>query len=220
MPGAVGSTWKRLREITYFFCGIEDKCAHVGVYASRPARIRQGGTMWEAMNDMRIGDLNISNDYVPADSPSAGYDTGGPTSIGKIFMIIYVLGAIRSSDNNMRAFHHLQILHDEEVENQLHHLIPQMESWLLGAIPFSGNQTELGVAFPVAENVDAALAPIRKLIYKGSRVCTSSHRTDHKHTNELVPRSLYRPPRRRQTANRRHTSESRKVDLDRSACCC
>ena len=60
MPGAVGSTWKRLREITYFFYGIEDKCAHVGVYASRPASMRQGGTMWEAMNDMRIDDLNIS----------------------------------------------------------------------------------------------------------------------------------------------------------------
>ena len=74
---------------------------------------------------------------------------------------------MRSSVNNIRAFHHLQILHDEEVENKLHQLIPQMESWLLGAIPFNGDQTELGVAFPVAENVDAALAPIRKLIYKG-----------------------------------------------------
>lgn len=61
MPGAVGSTWKRFHEITYFFYRIEDKCAHVGVYASRPASIQQGGTMWEAMNDIQIDDLNISS---------------------------------------------------------------------------------------------------------------------------------------------------------------
>ncbi|KUL81340.1 hypothetical protein ZTR_10229 [Talaromyces verruculosus] len=59
-PGAVGSTWKRLREITSFFYGVEDKCVHVGVYASRPTSMQQGGTMWEAMNDMRIDDLNMS----------------------------------------------------------------------------------------------------------------------------------------------------------------
>lgn len=58
-PGAVGSTWKRLREITCFFYGVEDKCVHVGIYASRPTSIQQEGTMWEAMNDMRIGGLNM-----------------------------------------------------------------------------------------------------------------------------------------------------------------
>lgn len=58
-PGAVGSTWKKLREVTWFFYGVEDKCVHVGVYASRPTSIQRGGTMWEAMNGMRIDDSNM-----------------------------------------------------------------------------------------------------------------------------------------------------------------
>lgn len=29
--------WKKLREVTYFFFGVEDKSVRVGVYASRPA---------------------------------------------------------------------------------------------------------------------------------------------------------------------------------------
>jgi len=29
--------WKKIREITWFFWGVEDKCVWVGVYASRPA---------------------------------------------------------------------------------------------------------------------------------------------------------------------------------------
>jgi regulation of enolase protein 1 (concanavalin A-like superfamily) len=52
-PGAVGSTWKKLREVTWFFYGVEDKCVHVGVYASRPTSIQRGGTVWDAMNGMR-----------------------------------------------------------------------------------------------------------------------------------------------------------------------
>ncbi|KAH8705279.1 hypothetical protein BGW36DRAFT_392940 [Talaromyces proteolyticus] len=55
-PGAVGSTWKKLREVTWFFYGVEDKCVHVGVYASRPTSIPRGGTVWEAMNGMRNDD--------------------------------------------------------------------------------------------------------------------------------------------------------------------
>lgn len=49
-PGAVGSTWKKLREVTWFFYGVEDKSIHVGVYASRPANISRDGTMWAMMN--------------------------------------------------------------------------------------------------------------------------------------------------------------------------
>ncbi|KAJ5760263.1 hypothetical protein N7520_007419 [Penicillium odoratum] len=48
-PGAVGSTWKKLREVTWFFYGVEDKFVHVGVYASRPMSIGRGETMWDAM---------------------------------------------------------------------------------------------------------------------------------------------------------------------------
>lgn len=34
--GAVSNTWKKLREVAWFFYGVEDKFVHVGVYASRP----------------------------------------------------------------------------------------------------------------------------------------------------------------------------------------
>ncbi|KAJ5184258.1 hypothetical protein N7492_001874 [Penicillium capsulatum] len=51
-PGAVGSTWKKLREVTWFFYGVEDKFVHVGVYASRPTNLARGGTMWDAMHGM------------------------------------------------------------------------------------------------------------------------------------------------------------------------
>jgi len=39
------SGWKKLREVTWFFWGVEDKAVRVGVYASRPANI--GATMYE-----------------------------------------------------------------------------------------------------------------------------------------------------------------------------
>lgn len=58
-PGAVGSTWKKLREVTWFFYGVEDKCVHVGVYASRPTSFQRGSTMWEAMNGLRVDDTNM-----------------------------------------------------------------------------------------------------------------------------------------------------------------
>ncbi|KAK9645234.1 hypothetical protein V6Z96_008086 [Aspergillus fumigatus] len=54
-PGAVGSTWKKLREVTWFFYGVEDKCVHVGVYASRPANISRNSTMWAVMNGPMLG---------------------------------------------------------------------------------------------------------------------------------------------------------------------
>jgi regulation of enolase protein 1 (concanavalin A-like superfamily) len=54
-PAAVGSTWKKLREVTWFFYGVEDKFVHVGVYASRPTGLGRGGTMWDAMHGMRLG---------------------------------------------------------------------------------------------------------------------------------------------------------------------
>lgn len=53
-PGAVGSTWKKLREVTWFFYGVEDKFVHVGVYASRPTSVVQGQTMWDAMHGLTL----------------------------------------------------------------------------------------------------------------------------------------------------------------------
>ncbi|RAL14817.1 uncharacterized protein BO97DRAFT_257573 [Aspergillus homomorphus CBS 101889] len=50
-PGAMFSgMWRKLREVTWFFYGIEDKFVHVGVYASRPNRLSRGATMWATMN--------------------------------------------------------------------------------------------------------------------------------------------------------------------------
>ena len=39
------SGWKKLREVTWFFWGVEDKAVRVGVYASRPANF--GISMWD-----------------------------------------------------------------------------------------------------------------------------------------------------------------------------
>ena len=36
-PQAVSNTWRKVREVTWFFHGVEDKNVHVGVYAGRPA---------------------------------------------------------------------------------------------------------------------------------------------------------------------------------------
>ncbi|KAF2634616.1 hypothetical protein P280DRAFT_511784 [Massarina eburnea CBS 473.64] len=40
--------WKKLREVTWFFWGVEDKAVRVGVYASRPANF--GSSMFERRN--------------------------------------------------------------------------------------------------------------------------------------------------------------------------
>ncbi|KAF2107109.1 hypothetical protein BDV96DRAFT_506662 [Lophiotrema nucula] len=42
------SGWKKLREVTWFFWGVEDKAVRVGVYASRPANF--GPTVYERRN--------------------------------------------------------------------------------------------------------------------------------------------------------------------------
>ncbi|KAF2270059.1 hypothetical protein CC78DRAFT_528562 [Lojkania enalia] len=42
------SGWKKLREVTWFFWGVEDKAVRVGVYASRPANF--GPTLYERRN--------------------------------------------------------------------------------------------------------------------------------------------------------------------------
>ncbi|KMU77965.1 hypothetical protein CISG_06875 [Coccidioides immitis RMSCC 3703] len=52
-PGAIGSSWRKLREVTWFFWGVEDKSVHVGVYASRPANLSMESTMWAARNGGR-----------------------------------------------------------------------------------------------------------------------------------------------------------------------
>lgn len=44
--GATG--WKKLREVTWFFWGVEDKAVRVGVYASRPANF--GTSVYERRN--------------------------------------------------------------------------------------------------------------------------------------------------------------------------
>ncbi|KAL3467729.1 hypothetical protein BJX64DRAFT_122286 [Aspergillus heterothallicus] len=49
-PGDVGSTWKKMREVTWFFYGVEDKFIHVGVYASRPANIPRNGTVYDMVH--------------------------------------------------------------------------------------------------------------------------------------------------------------------------
>jgi regulation of enolase protein 1 (concanavalin A-like superfamily) len=45
-PGAVGNSWRKLREVTWFFWEVEDKNVHVGVYASRPANFTMSSTVW------------------------------------------------------------------------------------------------------------------------------------------------------------------------------
>ncbi len=40
--------WKKLREVTWFFWGVEDKAVRVGVYASRPANF--GVSMFDRRN--------------------------------------------------------------------------------------------------------------------------------------------------------------------------
>lgn len=43
--------WRKLREVTWFFWGVEDKCVRVGVYASRPANF--GISRWERVHGIR-----------------------------------------------------------------------------------------------------------------------------------------------------------------------
>jgi hypothetical protein len=65
---------------------------------------------------------------------------------------------------------HLQFLDNEEVEARIIALVPQMESWLYGALPIPGivdrQIDDAGVAFPTTE-IDIPLIPVRDLLYKG-----------------------------------------------------
>ncbi|KAK2773648.1 hypothetical protein FQN53_004092 [Emmonsiellopsis sp. PD_33] len=53
-PAEISSTWRKLREVTWFFWGVEDKSVHVGVYASRPANFAMSSTAWGTRNGARF----------------------------------------------------------------------------------------------------------------------------------------------------------------------
>ncbi|EGC43793.1 conserved hypothetical protein [Histoplasma capsulatum var. duboisii H88] len=53
-PGALSDTWRKLREVTWFFWGVEDKSVHVGVYASRPSNFSISNSVWETRNGNRF----------------------------------------------------------------------------------------------------------------------------------------------------------------------
>lgn len=62
--------WKKLREVTWFFWGVEDKAVRVGVYASRPANFglsmfdaRRTATNGEAGGDGRFQARNLCVDF-------------------------------------------------------------------------------------------------------------------------------------------------------------
>ncbi|KAF2008593.1 hypothetical protein BU24DRAFT_437735 [Aaosphaeria arxii CBS 175.79] len=53
------SGWRKLREVTWFFWGVEDKAVRVGVYASRPANLG-GATMYERRNGGGTGGQGVT----------------------------------------------------------------------------------------------------------------------------------------------------------------
>ena len=54
--------WKKLREVTWFFWGVEDKAVRVGVYASRPANF--GTSMFDTRNERtNFGMRNLCVDF-------------------------------------------------------------------------------------------------------------------------------------------------------------
>ena len=53
--------WKKLREVTWFFWGVEDKAVRVGVYASRPANF--GTSMYERRNGFSTSPRNLCVDF-------------------------------------------------------------------------------------------------------------------------------------------------------------
>ncbi|PYH45616.1 uncharacterized protein BP01DRAFT_45048 [Aspergillus saccharolyticus JOP 1030-1] len=64
-PGAVlDGVWRKLREVTWFFYGVEDKFVHVGVYASRPNRLSRSATMWETMNGDGMEGMGVADGLV------------------------------------------------------------------------------------------------------------------------------------------------------------
>lgn len=73
-------------------------------------------------------------------------------------------------------YEHLQFLDNEEVEAKIIELVPQLESWLYGALRIPGKVDshidDLGVVFPTTE-IDMPLMEVRDLLYKGvSLVCS------------------------------------------------
>lgn len=53
--------WKKLREVTWFFWGVEDKAVRVGVYASRPANF--GTSMYERRQGFSSSPRNLCVDF-------------------------------------------------------------------------------------------------------------------------------------------------------------
>jgi hypothetical protein len=55
--------WKKMREVTWFFWGVEDKAVRVGVYASRPANF--GVSLFEVQHGAgsNIGMRNLCVDF-------------------------------------------------------------------------------------------------------------------------------------------------------------
>jgi hypothetical protein len=56
--------WKKIREVTWFFWGVEDKAVRVGVYASRPANF-QGSSIydWNHGGGSDFGTRNLCVDF-------------------------------------------------------------------------------------------------------------------------------------------------------------
>lgn len=67
-PGALSNSWRKLREVTWFFWDVEEKSVHVGVYASRPADFTMSSTTWEMRN---------GNRFVQGESQGQGPGAGG-----------------------------------------------------------------------------------------------------------------------------------------------
>ncbi|EEQ84389.1 hypothetical protein RJZ56_000014 [Blastomyces dermatitidis] len=71
-PGALSNTWRKLREVTWFFWGVEDKSVHVGVYASRPANFSMNSSAWATRNRSRF-----VRDATQGPGQGAGTGAGG-----------------------------------------------------------------------------------------------------------------------------------------------
>ncbi|KAL5365873.1 hypothetical protein BJX96DRAFT_169461 [Aspergillus floccosus] len=89
---------------------------------------------------------------------------------------------------------HLQFLDNEEVEARIIALIPQMESWLYGALPIPGKldsePDDSGVVFPITE-IDIPLMPVRDLLYKGIGAFTLLRTYKETTTPRNFPQGIY-----------------------------
>ncbi|PGH23768.1 hypothetical protein AJ80_02198 [Polytolypa hystricis UAMH7299] len=75
-PGAIGSTWRKLREVTWFFWAVEDKSVHVGVYASRPSNLSMSSTVFAMRNGSRLNSATGSRAAAADDSGSQVHGEG------------------------------------------------------------------------------------------------------------------------------------------------